>query len=201
MSEDFIELARVYLPKYLSPTKTEELYQALRQFPRLPSFYVAPRSDEEDLLQGDGWRGFVVRQFDGELNEGVSGIILSNSCDMDIRNSSQLATRQILFCPLISLSRYEEGLIAAKRTKDQVKTAIEAIRTQRITDIFHLPAGAYGPAESIAMLDDIHPHPLQHFLAGPRERLFRLHDAAFYLFVVKLSIHFCRLQEGVIRAH
>ena len=32
------------------------------------------------------------------------------------------------------------------------------------------------------------------------EKLFTLNQMGFYLFVLKLSIHFCRFQDGVIRS-
>ena len=75
---------------------------------------------------------------------------------------------------------------------------LTAIRDQRVTSIFHLPEGAWGP-EGIVLLGTIHAHPLDDFLAKDRTRLFTLSQYAFYIFLVKLSIHFTRMQENVRR--
>jgi hypothetical protein len=198
MTQSFHEQARLFLPQYLAPARTAELYEALKQFPDLPNFYLAPESLDEDLLQGDGWRGFVITEFGGGKTKPVSGIILSNSCDIDTANPEHLP-RRVLFSPLVSLFGYEAALRSSGLADDQVASTLDAIRRQRITSIFHLPSAPYGPDESIVLLDDVHPHPLAHFKTTTRTRLFRLHQSAFYVFVVKLSIHFCRLQEGVGR--
>lgn len=198
MTDEIFEQVRVYLPKYLSPTQTRELYDALRQFPNLPTFYLPPATSDGDLLQGDGWRGFIVSEFHGNRRKIVAGIILSNSCDIDTQNTSHLP-RRILFCPLISLYEYERALIHEGLGATQIANILQDIRRQRITDIFYLPGGPYGPTESMALLDDVHPHPLADFKNKERTRMFRLHQSAFYVFVVKLSIHFCRLQEKVSR--
>ena len=53
--------------------------------------------------------------------------------------------------------------------------------------------------ESVALLDDIHAHPLANFIECQRTRLFCLSQYAFYIFILKLSIHFSRFQEDVVR--
>src|SRR4030067_3740852 len=86
-------------------------------------------------------------------------------------------------------------------TEAQIADTLREIRAQRVTNIYHLPKKQYGPEESIIVLDDIHPHPhpLQHFLTNQRSLIFRLHEAAFYILLIKLPINFCRVQEGVKR--
>ena len=49
------------------------------------------------------------------------------------------------------------------------------------------------------LLDDLHSMPIElHGQAA--EKLFTLSMAGFYLFVLKLSVHFCRLHENVDRS-
>ncbi len=198
MAADISEQARLYLPKYLSPSRTQELYEGLRQFPHLPDFYLPPSTIDEDLLQGDGWRGFVVGEFNSALTKTVAGIIVSSSCDIDTRNPSH-TPRRILFCPLVSLRGYALDLAAAGLEERRISNILGNIRSQEVTDVFYLPESPYGPPESIALLDDVHPHPLNHFKGTERTLMFRLHQTAFYVFLIKLSIHFCRMQEGVRR--
>jgi len=198
MNQELFDQARHYLPKYLSPTRRQELYDALKSYPDLPQFYLPPSATSEDLLQGDGWRGFVVLDFDSGSRKSVSGLIVSNSCDVDVANPRHLP-RRILFSPLIPLVSYESMLHQAGLSPDQIAAIRDDIRRQRLTDIFHLPAGPYGPAESIVLLDNLHPQPLRGFSESSRTRLFRLHQAAFWVLLIKLSIHFCRLMEGVER--
>jgi hypothetical protein len=128
-----------------------------------------------------------------------SGVILSNSCDIDQNNPRALPT-SVLFAPLISLDRYCKRLLAAGKTDAQVQTTLASIRAQRVTSVFFLPHAPYGPPEGIILLDDIHAHPLKDFLVCDRSQLFRLNQYGFYIFLIKLSIHFSRFQqEGVKR--
>ena len=79
-----------------------------------------------------------------------------------------------------------------------VEDKLALIRRQRITDIFYLPSNGVNE-ESMILLDDIHRHPLDHFLAQEKTKLFTLTQTAFYVFVIKLSIHFHRVKEGARR--
>ena len=73
------------------------------------------------------------------------------------------------------------------------------IRAQGVTSIFYLPADDLLEEEHVALLDDLHSMPLEaHGQAA--EKLFTLSMAGFYLFVFKLSVHFCRLHENVDRS-
>ncbi len=194
---DLAELARVYLPKYLTPKQKEELWAELRAFPSLSSFYLAPDADEH-TLQGDGWRGLIVVGFETGERRPVTGLILSNSCDIAPANARALPTN-VVFAPLVALDRYVERLRGAGQTAEQVTSMLDAIRRQEVTSLFYLPALPYGPPESVAYLDDVHSHPASDFFSATRTRVFRLSMPAFYVLMLKLSIHFCRFQEGVQR--
>lgn len=194
---DIFERAKLYLPKYLTPAQQKELWEELRRFPTVRSFYL-PTDDDRRVLQGDGWHGLVVINFDSMQRRTVAGLVVSNSCDIAPENQSALATN-VVFAPLISLSRYREALEKAGQTATQVADVVDTIRRQEVTYLFHLPEGPYGVNESVVCFDDLHSHPAHHFLSNERTRLFRLSQVAFYVLLLKLSIHFCRFQEGVPR--
>jgi len=198
VTEELYEQIKLFLPKYLSPSEQRELFAELSRFPENPSMYLPEGVLADDLLQGDGWRGFVAINFRNLERKVVSGIVLSNSCDIDTNNKRALPT-SVLFAPLIPLARYEQLLAATGRTPEQVDGVLGAVRRQHVTSILYLPAAPHGPAESLVLLDDIHSHPLDDFIETSRTQLFRLNQYGFYILLIKLSIHFSRFQEGVKR--
>lgn len=195
---DIEELAKIYLPKYLTPDQRRELWAELREFPNIRSFYMPPSPGDDGALQGDGWRGLVVIRFETLEQRNVTGLILSNSCDIAPENPRASPTN-VVFAPLVALDRYADRLRASGQTAEQVAGLLDSIRKQEVTQLFYLPGSAYGPPESVAFLDDVHSHPAEHFFRSERVRVFRLNQVAFYVLLLKLSIHFCRFQEGVPR--
>jgi hypothetical protein len=195
---ELFEDIKRYLPPYLSPRDSSELFAQLAAYPSTSGPFYLQRAaiSEDEPLQGDGWRGFVALDFQTADRKELSGVVISNSCDIDPANRRDRAVN-ILFSPLIALSKYVD-LLRPVKTDAQIENVLTAIRSQKTTSIFHLPEGAWGP-ESIILLDTIHAHPLDDFLAKNRARLFTLSMYAFYIFIMKLSIHFMRMQENVRR--
>ena len=116
---EIFEQIKSYLPSYLTPENKAELFSELKKFPNNFNYYLCPH--KETYLQGDAWRGFVAINFHTQESKMVSGVIISNSCDITPENPST------------------------------------------------------------------------------KERLFVLNQFGFYLFLIKLSIHFTRFQEDVNR--
>lgn len=152
----------------------------------------------DDILQGDGWRGFVVIDFETSERKTISGVVVSNSCDVDPKNQAD-SPRKILFAPIVQLQRLQGVLQEAGRTAEQVADKFSAIRKQHITTMFYLPDLPGVIPESVALFDDCHQQPLNRFLSGARSKSFTLSQSAFWIFLIKLSIHFTRLNEGVNR--
>lgn len=198
MSNDIFELIRLFLPKWLTPEQQRELFSDLKAFPHNQDIYLAPQATTEELLQGDCWKGFVAIDFKTRDAQRVTGLVLSNSCDIDVANKHMMPP-SILFSPLISMSRFAELLEKSGKTPEQVKNSLDGIRSQQVTDIIYLPQALYGAAESLVVLSDIHSHPLSDFLSTNRSRVFRLNQYGFYVLLLKLSIHFSRFQENVTR--
>jgi hypothetical protein len=197
VADELFDQVKLYLPKYLTPLAVKQLFEELREFPDNSNFYWHGTPPSE-LLQGDGWKGLVAIDFRTLEKKAVSGVILSNSCDIDISNPRGRAMN-VLFVPLIRLSSYERLLASGGRTPEQIGDTLSSIRKQTVTYIFHLPDIPAIMDESIVLLDDIHAHPLADFLTCERSRIFSLTQSAFYVFLLKLSIHFSRFQEGFAR--
>jgi hypothetical protein len=196
--DEIFEQVSLFLPKYLTPSQKQELYSEMQKFPGATQFYLLRPDLKDQLLQGDGWQGFIAINFHTGQRKAVSGVILSNSCDVSTDNSRTLPVN-ILFAPLVSLSQYEQLLLANGKSPAQVGSQFNEIRNQKVTSMFYLPRLSGVIEESIILLDDIHVHPLRDFLEVSHEPLFQLNQFAFYLFLIKLSIHFCRFQEDIQR--
>jgi hypothetical protein len=194
------EDVRRYLPPFLCADDKQQLFSEFRRirddYGKINYFWLNPESSE--ISQGDVWRSFLVRRFeDGECRE-IAGIVLSNSCDIDPANDPD-PSQNIVFAPLQSLERYRESLLRRGKRSEQIESLLTGIRRQLVTSMFYLPANGRELPESIVLLDDVHVHPLRDFLARRQERLATLSQVGHYIFLVKLSIHFTRMQEGVRR--
>ncbi len=149
-------------------------------------------------MQGDGWRGFGAIDFHSLDRKTLSGLVLSNSCDLSLENT-RATTPNVTFVPIMRLRKYLTALEANGHNEQQTAGVAASIRRQEVTSVMHLPAINSQMEESLAVFGDVRSQPLDHFMAGERSLLFRLSDFGFYLFLFKLSIHFTRMLEGVDR--
>jgi len=189
--------ARLYLPKYLSPEQNRQLFEELNHHENI-EYYLAPDRLSGELLQGDGWTGFIAINFYSREHKSVSGVILSNSCDINARNARDLPV-SVLFSPLLKLSKIRALFEQAGRSTEQVASRLTSIRRQQVTSMVYFPERPGVMEESVILLDDVHSHPLTDFVEQSNTCLFKLTQTAFYIFVIKLAIHLTRLQEGVAR--
>lgn len=149
----------------------------------------------EEMLQGDGWRGFQLFMFASGDRRSVRGLVLSNSCDVDPDNPRDVPARMV-FAPLAKLSVYEDLLRRSGIAEARVDDKVASIKSQKTTNIFYLPASGPLDEDYVVRLDDAHSMPVAaHTAAGDREKLFTLSNTGFYMLVFKLSVHFCRLHE------
>jgi hypothetical protein len=103
---------------------------------------------------------------------------------------------------LVDLARYVSRLESAGLAAEQIATKVVAIKEQRVHNIFYLPAGEGIQNDRIALLDDVYSFPtgeLDPNDGSRNKKLGTLSMLGFYLFVLKLSVHFCRLHENVER--
>lgn len=192
-----VEDIKEHIPYYLTQEAKEGLIKALKDFPEKMNYYTARHPSE--LLQGDGWNSLDIINIETAERKSIKGIILSNSCDISPENTRDLPAR-IVFAPIFPLSLYESLLAKSEIDLNKVSSKISSIKLQKVTSLFYLPKGGCLESDYIAVLDDLHTLPVQIFDKKPeREKQFTLSQAGFYLFLFKLSIHFCRFHENVFR--
>lgn len=192
-----VENIRDQIPYYLTHAQKEGLVKALADFHKGMNYYTIKHGT--DLLQGDGWTALQLIRFETGERKGVQGIVLSNSCDIDPANPRAIPLR-LMFAPIIKLDAYESILRARGIDDGTISRKINAIREQLVTSMFFLPKGGQLSCDHIAVLDDVHSMPSQTFLGNDaRRKVFTLSQAGFYLFLLKLSIHFCRFHENLVR--
>jgi hypothetical protein len=194
---DIFEEIKLHLPPYLSPQQKGELLREIKAFPNI---YYYLNFSREEMLQGDGWKGFTVFKFETGEKKKVKAVVLSNTCDIDPANN-RVVPPKIVFAPLVKLNKYIQRLQNSRIREEEITAKIEAIKRQEVTSIFYFPANqALDHEEHIAMLDDLHSQPWNVFAPLNKQiKLFTLSQAGFYLFLLKLSIHFCRFNDGVVR--
>jgi hypothetical protein len=204
------------LPGYLTDADKNRLRSALEQFKstgtntdieeRLP-FYHAPNR-AETLWQGDLVRNIPICYFDiaNKLFETdiSDGIILTNTCDMDNDSKNRVLEKNVLFAPIINLSDYEADLGNSKIPAERVKIILKDIKSQQYSNIFFLPKNIYdNNNEYIAFLDQISWLPIEYVKKieqhKDKDRIASLQHLGFYLFIMKLSYHLCRLPEDTHR--
>jgi hypothetical protein len=85
---------------------------------------------------------------------------------------------------------------------DDIDAHIAHIRRQEITQIVYLPKNGNLTEDSIVFLDRLNNYPADLFDVGQikARKLFSLSNYGLYMFLIKLSIHFTRIQERVDRS-
>jgi len=197
-----LENLQKQIPYYLSAQDKKVLVEELNSITSGGSAdYTLSKSRDsfwETMLQGDGWRGFQLYIFETGAKLSVRGLVLSNSCDIAQENPREQPTR-VLFAPLVKLSTFQD-VIARQIGEDRALAKINSIKAQKTTSIFYLPAGAQLAEDHIVRFDEAQSMPVAaHSSNLDKEKLFTLSNTGFYMLVLKLSVHFCRLQENVHR--
>lgn len=188
------------IPYYLTRDKAEGFMNELKSFSNQTRIITAHQ--DELFLQGDGWRGFSLFNFTTGDKRKVRGIIVSNSCDISPENHREIPAK-VTFVPLIKLSAIEGILESDKSLSEQArKNKIASIKNQESTSFFFIPSQGILEEDFVAWFNDAHSMPTNEFLAEhnqDRQRIFSLTMVGFYLFLFKLSIHYCRFHEKVDR--
>lgn len=192
-----MEQIKDQIPYYLTKEQGEGLLLELEKYNGKTSLYTGTHADS--ILQGDGWSGFQLFDFVSEKKQRVRGILLSNSCDIDPTNARSFAGK-VTFAPIIRLGRFRAMLTENGVTEDRADNIIGAIRRQENTQFFYLPCQPPLDDEFLVWLSDIHSMPAEAFVSSSEKaKIFTLNLTGFYLFLLKLSIHFCRFHENVDR--
>ena len=191
-----------FLPKYLSPNDQKDLLKCIKDFPDNINkrFYTRALKDQPIIYQGDGIKKLPIINLPDSKIKNAMCIITSNTCDVEFSNKRFYPIR-LTYCPIIELGKYRNFLKSQKLTPQQIKQHITAIKKQEITQIFYLPAQGK-MKQSIVFLDRI--NNCDNSILNRRKlkagRVFTLSNYGFYLFLLKLSMSFTRIGEGVNRS-
>lgn len=202
--DNFWENVSIYLPPYLSETSKKKLFEDIDKFNKTgfeEEIYSNSFKDATYLMQGDGISNMFYVNLPSVESKYVNAIICSNTCDMSLDN---LKTRKnparVMYAPILSFKKYKD-LISSKYGEDHVKSHLNDIKRQHVTQILFLPKWNDSSEDSIVFLDRMISLPLKDNLVhqSVKNRIFTLSDSGFYLFLLKLSLHFTRVQEKLDR--
>ncbi|MBK0370568.1 hypothetical protein [Flavobacterium agrisoli] len=194
---------KLYLPKFLSAESDKELFDSLRGFPNNidSRIYTNYLTNSDIIYQGDGIEEMLCVNLPDATIKPVPSMILSNTCDVDLTNVRNFPS-QLVYAPIFNLEKYQNSLYKnSEKAKEQIDSHIQSVKDQKITQIFYLPKVQGKMDDSIVFFDKVCNFPNK---LVPREnlkdrKLFTLSDYGAYLFLLKLSIHFTRIQDKVER--
>jgi hypothetical protein len=199
---NLFEDIKLYLPKYLSSVSEEELFKELKYFPNNINerLYTNKLKDQNIIYQGDGVEGLLFVNLPDKNFGELPGMVISNTCDINPSNK-RFSPVNIVYSPIINLEKYIDNLIKRGANPEAVKNHAVSIKKQEVTSMFYLPKGASLKTESVVFLDKINSCDSEYLKPERIEnlKLFTLSDYGFYLFIIKLSIHFTRIRERVDR--
>jgi|688.fasta_scaffold370527_2 hypothetical protein len=202
-------------PSYLTDDNKERLKNALKQFRDgkasqeldFQNFYLLEPRDffmQTDVV-------IEIRHPFWNNNEEVlcfekkycTSMIVTNTCDISDQNSRELNKKECLFAPIMDLEIYIQELRSISYNEEKLNQLIENIKKQLISNIFYLPPNHKDGREYIVILDKMFWYPttdLNELLPTIHDdKLFSLNHFGYYLFMLKLSYHLCRLPEACDR--
>ncbi|NMZ70969.1 hypothetical protein SAMN05216370_3724 [Pseudomonas peli] len=185
------------IPYYLTREAGEGILKELENYSEKTQIILNRGSD--GVLQGDGWRGFRLYDFNSAEVRNTRGIVISNSCDIDTENKRDLPAK-ITFAPLIRMKKIEEIFKNSGLDANTTEQKLRSIREQKSTSFFFIPSQIGLDDEYVIWFNDMHSMPMSSFVeSAEREKIFTLNMTGFYLLLFKISIHFCRFHENVDR--
>ncbi|MEK7256088.1 MAG: hypothetical protein AAB316_15160 [Bacteroidota bacterium] len=205
-SEDFLR----FLPNYLTREDKDRLADALEQFKveksqawnskLLTHFYS--RNPFDYFLQGDLLRQIRYANWNAESKSFdkiyLNAIILSNTCDLDLSNQRNI-TKEVVLAPLTEFRRYKQKLEMRIGSGEKLKSLEDGIKAQVYSSLLYLPPAPGTTDDFVCHLDKAFWFPteeLNSYLPDlSQTRISSLDYFGYYLFLVKLSYHFCRLPE------
>lgn len=197
-----LEDIKLYLPKYLSPKSTDNLFKELERFPENidKRLYSSACQQKDKILQGDGLINLPVINLPDSTIKDSTVMVISNSCDNDPENIRFFDSR-ICYCPLLNLNKYKEILLKSGEEEQKVDSHINSIREQRLAQIFYLPSGTVIEEESLVFFNKTVSCDSDFIFQEEKNKnkLFSLSNYGIYLFIFKLSIYLTRLNEGLDR--
>ncbi len=212
---DTLELIRTFLPKYLTPEQKDNLFNLVQNyfpFTNDPNIIYSFLQETDYYYQGDCVIDIPFAKFDNGKFEAayLKGIIASNTCDISQENE-RIESANIQFSTVFTLSEYIEILKRKSIPQIKINTFLENLKCNRISNLFYLPEKIYNGEkvleESFARFDSNVTLPISIFndtkynksYSPNGDRVFSFSNYGFYMFLIKLSVHYCRFREGVFR--
>jgi hypothetical protein len=196
------------LPDYLSKAEKGRLLKALEQFQEQGSwnnasyahFYLNKKTDY--FLQGDLLRGIRQAIWNPTTDEFqkiyANSLILSNTCDLDSTNE-RVIPKDVVLAPLTPFGDFVEELSLLVTNKTKLATIIQGVKSQTYSNVFYLPSHPQSNQDFVCFFDNAFWFPTEELTAYlpniEQIRVQSLDYFGYYLFLVKLSYHFCRLSE------
>ncbi len=192
---------------YISDTDKDRLRKGLSQFraektesdKNYTHFYLS--SESEFLLQGDLIPEIRVPFWNEETKNYekkiTSAIIISSTCDIEDETKNRDIPKQILFAPLVEFKDYLSEI--AKNQNIKIENIEFTIKNQQNSNVFYLPPNPQNGKEYVAILDRLFWFPTKELQKLNTQllqyRIASLDYFGYYLFLLKISYHLCRLPE------
>jgi hypothetical protein len=206
-----------YITYYLNSDKKEDLFKEIvEHFPESTNsekFYLKLQ-DLSSYYQGDGVGNvpFIVLNSHKEYEiRYLPAVILSNTCDINLDEKKKVDEDLfVVYAARFTLNNMISALRNRRVSEERIQSFIHGLKRNEISHLFYLPPMTINDQtiieESFVRFDLISSLPIPHFykiyntnykIEG--DRFFTLSDYGFYLFIIKLAIHFCRFSENVFR--
>lgn len=198
------------LPPYLSSQEKGRLQKGLEQFirssqknktPDYSSFFL----DESPnyFMQSDILNSVRMISWDTEAKDFRTGfspaMLISNTCDLSKENIHTINKKEALFAPIIEIKEYCSDLEKEGYKKDHISTFYNTLRKQEFSNLFYIPPNNKNKKDYMVFLDKVSWFPSSELLNDNVElnslRFISLSNFGYYLFILKLSYHLCRLPE------
>lgn len=199
-------------PSYLSESEKGRLQKALNQFKdsggnqsqwkqkHYSNFYL--QNSPDYFLKGDVVKEIRFALWNKDAKDYskryTSAIILSNECDI-FRGNIRDMTKQCVFAPIIAMSTYITKLKQHDISDERIKIIDQEIKSQQRSNLFYLPPNHVNNEDYIIPLDEVFWFPTDELSKYQenieQNRLLTLDWFGLYLFILKISFHFCRLPE------
>lgn len=195
---DWRSIFDLFLPDFLRQSDREALFAELRGFPTEIEYYATSPDLMRSMLQGDGWSGVVVLDYVTGARDSILCAVISNSCDVAPDNPRRLPYN-VLVVPLVSYPALVTRLQASGVSPQSLRDTTSALMRQEWTAAMYFPPNPAIPDGAVALLDSVQSIPYAALDFVRLEKRWTLSQLGFYVFVLKLSIHFTRLGEGFDR--
>lgn len=192
-----------YLPQYLSDENQKELFQQLKDFPNnYHKIFASLTNFNNGIIQSDVVENIPFINLPNTEIKKAKVLVLSNSCDIEPTNQRHMPP-SVSYVPIISLTKLEALFKNQNKSDEQISNIINDIKKQNITSMFYLPKGANLDEDCVALFDKtLHCKRDDFFNLAKednRKKLVSFGNYGFYIFLIKLSIHFTRIHEDIDR--